>query len=527
MTRINNPAQKIILFIPPAYERDIPPLGTPALIAFLKGKGFPAQQRDLNLLYFDYIKNRLETLFSEEYRDEKIKKKVYYHSALRYQKARGNVAYWFEHNPGSSFAFTEKILSSPVLFRYLADAEENPFVSFFIRRVLPLIKKGSYPIVGFSITAPSQVIATFTFCSLLKRELPQVKIVIGGQWVSFYREALRKRRDFQRLFDFMIYFEGETPLASLLQALRDNQPLLNVPNLIYHENGRWKESKKKSDEDMNHLPPPDFSGLPVKEYLNSKDGVNLTIETSRGCYWNKCIFCIDLPLPKPKYREKSPGLVIRDIKTLVSRYGVKHLFVSNATFSPWQMREVSELILREKINISWWTMARFEDDFDRETMTLAKAAGCTMIGFGLESINQRVLDFIKKGTRREVIERIVRDAHELKLPVYFQTMFGIPSERVEEALETIEFLTATQEPRDGSPAFNTYYLIPKNAVFLNPEKYGIEIMPHERLPFRYFYPFRHRTGNINQTMTAKLVGLYHSLIARRNASPMPSESIIA
>jgi radical SAM superfamily enzyme YgiQ (UPF0313 family) len=521
--RINDPTQKIILFIPPAYERDIPPLGTPALVGFLKAKGLPAQQRDLNLLYFDYIKNRLESLFSEEYRDEKIKKKVYYHSVLRYQKSKGGVAYWFEHNPGSSFAFTEKILSSPVLFRYLADMGENPFARFFIQKVLPLIQRGSYPIVGFSITAPSQVIATFTFCYLLKRELPAVKIIIGGQWVSFYREALRKRQDFHRLFDFMICFEGETPLLSLLKALTLDQPLLSVPNLIYHDNGKWKESKVRSDEHMDQLPAPDFSGLPIKKYLNSKDELNLTIETSRGCYWNKCIFCIDLPLPKPKYREKSPNLVIRDIKTLVRKYGVKHLFVSNATFSPWQMREVSKQILIEKINVSWWTMARLDDDLDREIMKLAKAAGCSMIGFGMESINQRVLDFIKKGTRRETIEKIVKDAHELNLSVYFQTMFGIPSERVEEALETIEFLTAFQGPLDGSPAFNTYYLIPKNEVFLNPEKYGIEIMPHERLPFRYFYPFQHKTGNINVTMSAKLIGLYAGLIEKRRLSAISSD----
>jgi radical SAM superfamily enzyme YgiQ (UPF0313 family) len=515
--------EKIILFIPPAYEKDVPPLGTPALVGFLKAKGFPAKQSDLNILYFDYIESRLDYLFSEEYRNERIKKQVYYHRILRYEKSKGGMAYWFENSPGSSFAFTEKILSSRVLFRYFADMGENPFVRFFFEKVLPLIQKGSYPLVGFSVTAPSQVIATFTFCYLLKKELPEVKIVIGGQWVSFYREALRKRRDFQRLFDFMIYFEGETPLLSLLKALKENQPLLNVPNLIYHDNGKWKESNLRSDEHMDQLPPPDFSGLPIKKYLNSKNELNLTIETSRGCYWNKCIFCIDLPLPKPRYREKSPHLVIRDIKTLVRKYGVKHLFVSNATFSPWQMREVSKLILSEKIEISWWTMSRFDDDFDREIMKLAKAAGCSMIGFGLESINQRVLDFVKKGTRREIIEKIVKDAHELNLSIYFQTMFGIPSERVEEALETIEFLTTFQGLQDGSPAFNTYYLIPKNPVFLDPGKYGIEIMPHERLPFRYFYPFRHKTGNISQAMSAKLIGLYASLIEKRRLSAIRSD----
>ena len=508
--------RKIILLIPPAYDKSVPPLGTPALIGFLKAKGIPARQKDLNILYFDFIKTEINHLFSKKYRDERIKNKVYYHRILSYENSKDNVSYWFENNPGSSFAFTEKILSSRVLFRYLADVEENPFVRFFIEKVLPLIQKGSYKIVGFSITAPSQVIASLTFCYLLKKEMPEIKIVVGGQWVSLYREALRKRRDFLRLFDFIIYFEGETPLLRLLKALIMDHPLSEVPNLIHTDGRRWKESKLRTEEDLDQLPTPNFDGLPLKKYLDSKDGLILTMETSRGCYWNKCIFCIDLPLPKPKYREKSPHLVIKDMKNLVARYGAKHFLISNATFSPWQMREVAKRILAEKIKISWWTMARSDNGFDRETLKLAKEAGCSMIGFGLESINQRVLDFIEKGTKREIITRIREDADDLKLSIYFQTMFGMPSEKMEEAIDTIEFLTTHQGAAEGLAAFNTYYLIPCNKVFLNPEKYGIEIMPHERLPFRYFYSFRHNTGNINKTMSAKLIHLYSNLIKKNN-----------
>ncbi len=510
--------KKIILLIPPTYDRDAPPLGTPTLAGFLKSKRIQVRQMDLNVLYFDYIKDRIEDLFSEKYRDEKIKKKVYYHRILHYQKSRGGVAYAFENNPGSSFSFTEKILSSRFLFQYLADEEENPFVCFFMKEVLPSLRKGSYEAVGFSVTAPSQVIATFTFCHMLKRELPEIKIVLGGQWTSLYRQALRKRRSFSKLFDFMICFEGETPLFCLLRSLAKNQPLSEVPNLFYQEGGKWKKSRRSSQEDMDRLPPPDFTGLPLTSYLNTQHGLNLTIETSRGCYWNKCIYCVDLPKPKPQYREKSTCLVIRDMKTLIKRYGVKHLQISNATFSPRQMRDVSRNILSEGIRISWWTMARFDSAFDRETLKLAKEAGCVMIGFGLESINQRVLNFIEKGIHRDIIERIITDAHELHLPIYFQTMIGLPSETMEEALDTIEFVTTFKGAEGRWAAFNACYLTPGNDVFMHRREYGIEILPGERLPFRYFYPFRHLTRGIDQTMAAKLIRLYTSIKEKKSSS---------
>ena len=50
---------KTILCIPPEYDRNYPPLGTPALSAFLKKNGFPCSQLDLNLVYRDFLASRV------------------------------------------------------------------------------------------------------------------------------------------------------------------------------------------------------------------------------------------------------------------------------------------------------------------------------------------------------------------------------------------------------------------------------------------------------------------------------------
>jgi radical SAM superfamily enzyme YgiQ (UPF0313 family) len=506
--------EKIALFIPPAYDRFNPPLGTPALLSFLKAKGIDALQDDLNLRYFDYLKrNKLERVFSPEYKQEKIKKRVYYHRILRYKGAWGSSGYGFEANPGSSFAFTEMMLSSKFLHRYLADEKENLFVNFFHQQVLPNIKKHGFSLVGFSITCPSQVIASFTFGYFIKKYFPKIKIVVGGQWVSFYREELQKRNDFRKFYDYVIYFEGETPLFNLIEAIRDSRPLAKVPNLIYRDGVDWRSSDTVSDEEMDALPAPDFGGLNLKKYFDFKQKSALTFETSRGCYWNKCIFCIDLPLPKPRYREKSPDLVVRDIKNLIKKYRVKHLVISNAVFSPAQMKEIAKRILKERIKISWWAMARFDPGFDRKVLTLAKRSGCSMLGFGLESINQRVLDFIDKGTRVEVIKRIVKDSRDLKLNIYFQSIIGLPSETSEEAFETIFFLLEHAKATKTNPAaFNIYYLLRKNMVFLNPARHGIKVVQNKRLPFRFFYPFKRTLGNITNPKADKMIKFYNRIL---------------
>ncbi|OGW83555.1 MAG: hypothetical protein A2987_04100 [Omnitrophica bacterium RIFCSPLOWO2_01_FULL_45_10] len=504
---------RIGLFIPPTYERNYPPLGTPALSGFLKSKGMDVFQADLNIIYFDYLrKNRLGKLLTPKYKSEKIRKKVYYYKILQSEDNGRKFLYGFENNPGSSFAFTETILSSDILFRYIQDKEENPFVRFFHKEVLPRVKDENISIAGLSITCPSQVIASFTFGYLLKRYLRDVKIVIGGQYVSFFKEELKKKRDFAQFYDYIIFFEGETPLFELADSLTNNRPLSDVPNLIYSDNGKWITGGKIAYEDMDKLPTPDFDGLPTKKYLDSRKKSTLSFETSRGCYWNRCIFCVDLPLPRPQYREKSPDLVIMDIKKLIKKYKTKRLIISNTAYSPSHMRDISKRILEEGIKISWWAQARFDNGFDRDTLRLAKESGCETIGFGLESINQRVLDFIGKGTKVGIIKRIVKDAYELKLGIHFQVIIGLPSESVEEALDTFGFLIRRPEAAKRHAAYNPYFLIPKNRVFFNPEKFGIRIIKKRtHLPFRYFYSFKHITGDIGRDKAYKIMRIYNAI----------------
>lgn len=502
---MNKKPFKILLCIPPTYDRNCPPLGTPAIAGFLKSKGMAAFQEDLNINFSEYIRrNKLEFLFTERHRDDKIKNRVYYYRDLQYRNRNClNLNYSFQRVQGTAFDFTEKLLSSKNLSRYIDDEKENIFHKFFRREILAGIKKEEFNMVCFSITAPSQVIPAFTFGRIIKSEISDVHVVIGGQWVSLFKEELGRRNNFGAFYDYIIYFEGETPLYSLINCLTRDQPLARVPNLIYKNKGRFILSEKVSEENMDKLPCPDFDGLPLKKYSSSVKGktCSLTFETSRGCYWNRCIFCVDLPLPRPRYREKNINLLMEDIKTLKRKYKVKKLIVSNAVFHPGQMERFSKELIRRKIKIRWWAWARFEKEFTKELLILAKKAGCLKLGFGLESMSQRVLDFCDKGTRTEVIKRIVEDARDVKLKTFYQIIIGLPGETARDVLDTIYFLLNYAEDF----GFNNYYLTPKNHVFINPGKYGVEFGKGLKLPFRFFYPFCHTLGNMDKYKAEQII----------------------
>ena len=523
---------KVLLCIPPSYcyTYDFPPLGTPMLSGFLKENGFEVLQQDYNLRYLDYWKKKIfngqvpegistnesSVLVTELLNRLFLKKseRGYYYSHLLSPEPFGLN---YNDRTNSSFSFIEKLLSSDYLFQYIKDEKENTFLRFFLEEdVLSGIEQQKVNLVGISITAPSQVIGAFSLGYLIKKNLEDVQVSLGGQWVSLYREELKKRPEWQKFFDSFIIFEGETPLLSLATSLSRNNSLSRVPNLIYKSDSQWKESQVNSKEDLNGLACPDFEGLPLKKYTASegKKGISLTYQTARECYWNKCVYCVDLPLPKQGYRERDMDLVISDIKKLIRSYGLTYLEISNAVFSPRQMRGLSKRILQEGMQFDWWCFCRLENGFTKEIFELAKKAGCQDIGFGLESGNQRVLDFINKGTHLEVAKRVIMDSRSSGIDVNLQVMLGLPSETLQEALDTIKFLI---EHRDyiSSVAFNIYYLTPACQVFLHPRLYEIDRKTYPATPFKFFHEFSHLSGELCRERAGEFMDLYYKLLDKK------------
>lgn len=323
------------------------------------------------------------------------------------------------------------MLSSEHLLRYIRDGGENTFRQFYNENDIQAMLFRQRPgLLGISIISPAQVIGAFTLADILKEKSPSLPIVIGGPWPTLFREELMKRNDFGVWYDYLIFFEGETPLYELTQALQGEKSLAQVPNLIYKRDGRFVKSNSSSVEDLNSLHCPDFEGLDLKAY---KYPSTIPYQLSRECYWNKCVFCVDLPHPKQGYRARKSELVVSDLKALKAKYNIQTIMFSDPALSPRQMRGISEGILENDLLINWWAMARFEPAFSYELLKLALRAGCFELNFGFETASARFLEFLKKGTRREIFQRIIRGCYKAGISVALQSVLGFPSETMDEA----------------------------------------------------------------------------------------------
>lgn len=523
---------RVLLCIPPNYcfTYNFPPLGTPTLAGYLKQRGIEVVQADYNMAYLDYWKKKIltnpelqripaseSTVITRELLNNVFKQKLnkgYYYSSFLSTESTGIV---YHDNTNSSFSFVERMLSSEYLFRYIEDKKENTFLQFFNdESILSKIERQNINLVGVSIIAPSQVLGAFTLGYLIKKNLPHIHVTIGGQWATLYREELKKMAQWMRLFDSIIFFEGETPLYNLAINLYKNKDLSDVPNLIFHSGELWVESKISSKENLDDISCPDFDGLPFKNYHVSlqRGHIALTYQTARECYWNRCAYCVDLPLPKQGYRERNIELVTDDIKELIKKYNMSFLEISNAAISPIQMKKLSESILRTGLNFSWWCFARLDENFTKDLFELSKRAGCEIVAFGLESGNQRVLDFVKKGVNIETARRVIIDCHSAGIEIHLQVMMGLPSETTQEALDTVKFLIEHRE-YIASVTFNVYYLTPACEIYQNPLQYGIDYKRYPDLPFKFFHEYRHLSGELSQKKSDSLINLYGQLLFKK------------
>jgi len=419
----------------------------------------------------------------------------------------------------SAVYFPSRITSDYFLMRYShnssagivkasEDSNENFFHRYFAERVVPKILEEQPSIVGISIMFESQIHAGFTLARLVRERLPETTIVVGGGIVSRIWKGLRANLDLFPYVDAIGIYEGEKTLLGLAEAGTDRGKWGNIPNLVYRDSkGVVRINAFSAIEDLSILPPPDFDGLPLNQYLSPV--LIPWLPVARGCYWNRCAFCAyglnDLVCAR--YRAKPAERVADEISALKGKYGSRYFAFSVDCVAPPDLRGIAEALIHAKTNVVWQCDVRFDNRLSRALLRKLREAGCRSLIFGLESACQRVLDKMDKGTKVEVMERILSDCKEEGVAVNVGSFIGFPSETDEEARETLGFLLRHKE-EVCTVAFGIFFLLPGSRVYSDPGAYGIEILFHD---VEYDLPKSVQFGYGEQRLRGKTYTLYQSL----------------
>jgi radical SAM superfamily enzyme YgiQ (UPF0313 family) len=226
------------------------------------------------------------------------------------------------------------------------------------------------------------------------------RTIIGGIHASMLPEDVKD--DFDQVF----VGEAETKILDVLSGKIQEQ-------IIYGERL----------QDLDHIPIPNFRLLKNWEKMKT-----WPIMTSRGCPFN-CTFCSVTEMFGRGYRTRSVDRVIEELQTYQHHtyFFVDDHFVVNHK----RTRKLLELIHTNRLKLNWACQVRTEVSKDQELIAAMRAAGCTTVHIGLESINPQSLQELEKGQSVEDIKRAVTIFRKQRIKVHGMFMLGCDSDQQE------------------------------------------------------------------------------------------------
>jgi anaerobic magnesium-protoporphyrin IX monomethyl ester cyclase len=263
-------------------------------------------------------------------------------------------------------------------------------------------------------------------------------IVVGGYTPTFHAEdILREWQD----VEYVVVREGEAAIVALMEHLRKQRPIEDVPNLFYRKDGSIQRNPEKPLQDVNQLP------WMKREWPETGDVT--PIITRRGCM-SRCSFCSMVPFYDsslgPLVRARRPSDVVDEIEVCIAKGATEFMFYDDDFgLSSKQEREWCGQFLAEVgkrgLDFHWSVELRIADVIRGESILRELCdVGLKHISLGMESVLPRQLKLYNKGYTQADVFKGVEIAKTL--PVDFQTnvIFWDPWSTMPEAVEHLELL---------------------------------------------------------------------------------------
>jgi anaerobic magnesium-protoporphyrin IX monomethyl ester cyclase len=294
--------------------------------------------------------------------------------------------------------------------------------------------------VGISITTVAYG-NSLRLADSIRRNFNGVKIVAGGPHVT----ANPTESIADSAFDFGICGEGELTFAELLENFHEPAKFAGINGLVYKNSGDgiFINEKREKIQELDGLPYPDRELLAdIKLYRPPigcyREDFVVSLITSRGCPYN-CIFCDNNTFGR-KIRYFSPEYVVDEIESVLKKFNAKELTFVDDTFpsNRKRFRRILELIKERNLRFSWTCMAN-ANDLDGEILKLMKETGCWQIAIGIESGDDGILKFIKKGITAGQVAETVKFTDRAGIMVKGFFMLGHPTETHASLRKTRDF----------------------------------------------------------------------------------------
>jgi anaerobic magnesium-protoporphyrin IX monomethyl ester cyclase len=513
---------KTTLIFPPATDPRSPHLALPCLASVLRDAGIDTQLLDLDIdgmlsllsaSYLDKMGEKLRDKYTNGLSEHKAVKRLVDLSYILPERISDALATFHDplkfYNPNHFNAARETLFNCldvisatsqlPVHYnifpiRYDIDGvntqslsdllmvtknrEANLFQEFWDTKVFRELENRKPDLIGITITNRQQIIPGLMLARQL-RERGNFVIIGGTVYTKFVTQLMKTPAFFEYFANGVVAYEGERALLELVYQLEENGDFNKVPNYLYLDHDRVCFTGAHV-EDVNALPTPDFTGLPLDRYLTPKPV--LPILFGKGCYFNHCKFC-DIPyinsISKKSYRVRSPERIIDDLIELQDRFSCNHFEFTDEALSPKLLEKLADSLEPYKERrFRFVGYARLEPGFTPELCKKLARMGLRKIFFGLESGSQETLDHMDKGIKILDVPVVLKNCRDAGINFHVFSIIGFPAETEESARKTYQFFEQNAEIVDhpgNSFDIHPFGLELRTPYFEQAEQMGIQI----------------------------------------------------
>ena len=332
-------------------------------------------------------------------------------------------------------------------------------------------------LVGLSTMTCYQIKNTLRLAKLARKINPEIPLVWGGTHPSMCAEQTLE----SELVDFVVKGEGEQTLLELVHVLQeDKKNFEKIKGLGWKNNGKRIVNRDREFINIEGLPfPYDGKGKEIlKEYLKKTDTLeNIGYESSRGCPY-KCGFCYNVYFHKNVCRIKSLEKIRAELRKLKD-LGVHKMTFYDDTFLAGKKQMMDDIcdLLRE-LDFKWIANVRITL-FTPELLKKFKDSGCVYLFFGIESPDEDVLKFIRKGLNRRMIDDGIRIVSKGGIKTLYSLMIGLPYETEEQLNRTLDFADEIRRLHPGAEVpIQPYVPLPGTLLYEEAVKEGFKAPTH-------------------------------------------------
>lgn len=286
----------------------------------------------------------------------------------------------------------------------------------------------------------------------------KAKCIIGGHHASYCADECLSDG-----FDYVVIGRGEKALLKLSSSSwKSDIRIIQGTEGTKQEQLVWQDTL------------PSYDLLPDRY----KQTYYARLFTTHGCPF-QCVFCSNTVWHKKKTIFVPLDRVQRELDLIRKNISFKEIYVNDENFT---IREdhfipLSKYLFEQQV---YWGCETRIDGVDKNKLKFLSEMGCKEIDYGLESLDQNVLEIVRKGINSEEAYRVFSDTAAYGIRSHVNLMIGLPGETKKSAQATINKIC--EWIHKGIVSTVDYFITvpyPGTGLYENASEYGLNIRTND------------------------------------------------